>query len=207
MPSKTSLVRLLALLAIVLVACDSAAGGEHATLGEPTTEEPYAVDGAVLVRGDDGLRVTAEMPTPEPGSYTYPTGDMTPPWAEPHPDVVPGSNGEPETFTLWLIIFNYPDLCTESCDADDLGLDTSARGGVFQADGRIAAAATLELSGTVRLGQTASMGSPLENPLGAEIHFAIAPHGRALDGPDLWRQLNGPVGNPSLWWVAEFPAE
>lgn len=195
----------IAFVALMAASCSSDADGRQ-TFMMPASEEVYAENAAALERSDDGVRVEAEMPTPEPGSYTYPSGDMVPPWATPHPDVSPGSESEPETFTLWLIAFNYPDKCTEGkCDSDDLGSDTAALGGVFQADGRIADASTLAFSGTVRLGQPASHGAALENPMGAEIHLAVAGHGKALTGADLWRQLNGPVGNPSLWWVAEFP--
>lgn len=195
----------IAVVALVAAACGSDAG-DRQTFMQPASDEAYAENAASLERSDDGVRVEAEMPTPEPGSYDYPTGGMVPDWAGPHPEVAPGSASEPETFTLWLIAFNYPDRCTEGkCDLDDLGEDTAARGGVFQADGRIADTSTLAFSGTIRLGQPAANGAALENPLGAEIHLAVAPHGKALTGEDLWRQLNGPVGNPSLWWVAEFP--
>lgn len=195
----------IALLGILAAACGSDAGDRQPIM-VPASEEVYADNAAALDRSDDGVRVEAEMPTPEPGSYTYPTGDMVPPWAAAHPDVTPGSDSEPETFTLWLIAFNYPEKCTDArCDADDLGADTEAKGGVFQADGRIAHGSTLAFAGTVRLGQAPHMGASMENPLGAEIHLAVAAHGKALTGTDLWRQLNGPVGNPSLWWVAEFP--
>lgn len=194
------------LLGLLAAACGTDTGDRQAFM-LPSSEDAYAENAASLERSDDGVRVEAEMPTPQPGSYEYPTGDMTPPWASPHPEVSPGSASEPETFTLWLIAFNYPGRCTESkCDSDDLGTDTAALGGVFQADARIADASTLAFSGTVRLGQPASNGASLENPMGAEIHLAVAPHGKALTGRDLWRQLNGPVGNPSLWWVAEFAA-
>ena len=117
-----------------------------------------------------------------------------------------GSSEEAEVFTLWAFVFNYPELCTDSaCDMDDVG-DTPAKGGIFQVDGRIAAEGTLTLTGRVRLGQPASNGSTLENPLGAEIHAGIAAHGRALSGDDLWIQLNSSIGNPTLWWAATFPA-
>ena len=128
---------------------------------------------------------------------------MAPPGAT-HPEVIPAGSGESEVFTAWAFIFNYPERCTdESCDFDDIG-DTAAKGGVFQVDGRIADGASLRLGGAVRLGQPAANGSTLENPTGAEVHVAIAPHGRAHTDADLWAQLNGPLGNPTLWWVATF---
>ena len=43
----------------------------------------------------------------------------------------------------------------------------------------------------------------LENPFGAEIHVAIAPHGVLI--PELMPgQISTPIGNPSFWWVARF---
>jgi len=149
------------------------------------------------------MRVT--VPTPVPGTYEYPTGDMVGPDAAPHPDIVEAGPGEREVFTLWVFVFNQPELCTDgSCDADDVDEDAAARGGVYQTDGRIAELEELVLSGTIRLGQPPLRGTAVENPEGAEVHTIIVPHGRALDGTDLIRQLNGPVGNPTLWWAATF---
>jgi hypothetical protein len=171
--------------------------------GQGGSEPPLARDGAELERNQDGLWISGSVPTPEAGSYEYPTGDMVPPGGS-HPDVVMGDEGEPEVFTMWAFVFNYPEKCTDGvCDFDDLG-DTEAKGGSFQIAGRIADEPTMRFEGGVRLGQPAVNGSPLENPLGAEVHTAIAPHGKALTGNDLWAQLNGPVGNPTLWWVATF---
>ena len=46
---------------------------------------------------------------------------------------------------------------------------------------------------------------PLENPEGAEIHAAIAPHGQ-LDVTKLPDDLYNPMGSPSCecWWVGIF---
>ena len=79
-----------------------------------------------------------------------------------------------------------------------------AKGGVFQADGRVADGDDLEFAGSVRLGQVPGNGSPLESPLGVEVHLAISPHGKMLGGSDGWRQLNGPLDDPILWWAATF---
>ena len=168
--------------------------------------EPPAVDGATLERAGDGIGFRIVMPTPEPGSYIYPTADMMPPFGSAHPEVSVGGPGEPETFTLWFIAFNVPDRCTDSnCNVDDIGLEAPAKGGVYQGDGRIAEGDELIFEGRVRLGQEPITGAPLEDPTGALIHLLIAPHGKALPGSDGWRQLNGPIGNLSLWWLAEFP--
>ncbi len=165
----------------------------------------YEDDGARLRRRAEGVAVEVVVPTPAPGSYDYPTHDMIPPWVEEHPPVAPGASDAPEIFTLWLIAFNDPARCTDArCDADDLDADAPARGGVYQVDGRIGDDDVLRFAGNVRLGQQQLTGSPLDDPFGAEIHLAIAPHGRALTGVDRSRQLNSPVGNPTLWWPAQF---
>lgn len=197
---------IVALVLVLALQGEGVDGGERADIGSQDGDsEPLGADAAVLARAMDGIRVEVVVPTPIPGSYEYPTGDMVPPNAEPHPPVVQGTTDEPEVFTLWFFVFNHPELCTdESCDVDDLDVNAPAKGGVFQADGRIADGDVLDLVGSVRLGQTPSTGSSLENPIGAEIHVAIAPHGKALSGPDLYRQLNGALGNPSLWWAASF---
>jgi len=167
----------------------------------------YETDAARLQRRADGLFVEVDVPTPVPGAYEYPTSDMIPPWVETHPAVGQGARDAPEIFTLWLFAFNDPGSCTDGqCDSDDIGVDTAARGGVYQVDGRVAGDDTIQLIGNVRLGQMQLDGAPLDDPLGAEVHVAIAPHGRALSGSDRVIQLNTPVGNPALWWGARFPA-
>ena len=196
-----------ATLALTSCGGDEAKGEVSNVMEQGASESILAVDGAELVRNADGIRLRETVPTPPPGSYEYPVADMVPPWGIPQPEVSPGSEDEPEVFTLWMAVFNNPDLCTDSaCDADDLTPDAAAQGGVYQADGRVADESEIEFAGAVRLGQDPSTGSALENPLGAEIHTFIAPHGRALTGPDLWSQLNGPVGTPALWWDAVFSA-
>jgi hypothetical protein len=187
---------------------DDAESGDWQTadVGAQGAAEPVlASDGARLLRRADGLSAEIEVPTPEPGSYEYPTADMVQEWAEPHPPVSPGASDASEVFTVWVIVFNDPSLCvSEECGAEDLGADTAARGGVYQLDGRIADGDTLRFSGNIRLGQPPLFGSPLDDPLRALVHLPIAPHGRALPGEEGWRQLNGPVGNPDLWWGASF---
>ncbi len=171
-------------------------GGEGADL---------ASDGARLTRRSDGLFAELDVPSPEPGSYAYPTADMVPPWAGPQPPVSPGARDAPEVFTVWLVTFNDASLCTDGqCDADDVGAEVPAQGGTYQLDGRVADGDRLRFVGNIRLGQEPLFGAPLADPHQAEVHLFMAPHGRALPGADGWPQLNGPVGNPSLWWAARF---
>ncbi len=198
---------LVVVVLVVLVMSDESNGGVQTSdvPGQGGVEPALATDGAELERRDDGLVARIDVPTPEPGSYEYPTGDMVAPWADPHPPVSPGAANAPEVFTVWLIVFNDPKLCTnDQCDADDTAADALARGGVYQLDGRVADGGSMSFVGNIRLGQQPEVGSRLDNPTGADVHLAIVPHGRVLSGTDGWRQLNGPVGNPTLWWTAEF---
>ncbi len=168
-------------------------------------KSPLATDGAALMRRDDGFRIRVDVPTPTPGGYEYPTGDMIPPWAEAHPAVAQGAADAPEVFTLWVFVFNNPSSCTDDqCDLDDLAPDAPAGGGTYQVDGRIADDDEMHFEGVIRLGEMPVNGVPLIDPHGSEVHVAIAAHGRARTGTDLHRQLNGPVGDPSLWWAATF---
>ena len=173
--------------------------------GQGGQGDVLAADGARLTRRSDGLFAEIVVPLPEPGSYEYPTADMVPPWAGSQPPISPGASDAPEVFTMWLVAFNDSSLCTDGqCDADDLGAEAPARGGTYQLDGRVADGDQLQFVGNIRLGQEPLFGASLADPLQAEVHLFIAPHGRALSGSDGWRQLNGPVGNPSLWWAVQF---
>lgn len=163
--------------------------------------------GARFQRRVDGISVEVTMPTPEPGIYEYPTGDMVPEGAEPHPAITPGAGEAPEVFTLWLFAFNDPSQCTDGqCGTDDVSPDAVARGGVYQVDGRVGDGDELRLGGNVRLGQQPINGAPLDSPERAEVHIAVAPHGRVLPGEEGWRQLNSAVGDPTLWWGGSLSA-
>lgn len=157
-------------------------------------------DGAKLTRRSKSIKLNWAVPTPDPGGYDYPTADMVPPISPTHPEVAPGY---PEVFTLWAFVFNHPELCNGPCDSDDLG-DTPAQGGAFLADATIAVDDTIEMVGKIRTRDVPFAGVRLQEPFTAEVHVAMAPHGRAACGDDLLNQLSGPIGNPSLWWVALF---
>lgn len=199
----------LAVIAVAAIGCSETTTStrEIADIGAQGGDgEPIAENGATLERAQDGIAFRMVMPTPPPESYEYPTADMMPSFGSAHPEVSVGGPGEPEVFTLWFIVFNVPDLCTDSvCNNDDVEPGALARGGVYQGDGRIADGDELVFEGRIRLGQETITGVPLEDPTGAMIHLLIAPHGKSLPGTDGWRQLNGPIGNLSLWWLAEFP--
>jgi hypothetical protein len=148
------------------------------------------------------LRIKWKVPTPEPGSYLYPTADQVPPGAPTHPEILVGS---PEVFTLWMFIFNHAELCTNPCDFDDIG-DTAAQGGIYRVDGLIAHGNKITLRGRVDVGTAPAAGVALANPTSAEVHVAMTSHGTAYSGEDLERQLNIAVGTPAEWWPAIFPA-
>jgi hypothetical protein len=130
------------------------------------------------------------MPTPEPGTYTYPqTGAISGP-------------GHPEAFTLWVFVFNFPDLCDRPCDAGDLG-DTPAQGGAFLGAGHLVGGKNLTLSGHLSTETTPFAGAALQNPAGAEVHLAVAPHG-GLDPSVMPDQIKTPSGPSTVWWTALF---
>lgn len=177
-----------------------AQGGGHtmrqkADVMEQGGGDTYQHNGATLIRTDHSIEVKWKVATPEPGSYTYPAPAPT------HPPIEPGS---PEVFTLWMFVFDHPELCSDGvCDGNDIG-DTPARGSVYQIDGEVAAENKLRMGGKARLGQTPAAGLGLSNPLGAEVHVAMAPHGQAAEGEGLVTQLNTPAGSPPFWFAAIF---
>lgn len=160
----------------------------------------YQGDGARLVRSEHSLRIKWQVPTPAPGSYRYPTADQVPPGAPTHPEIVPGW---PEVFTLWVFIWNHPELCTDPCNFDDIG-DTPAQGGIYQADGLIAHGNKITLQGRIDVGESPGAGVALSNPTTAEVHVAMTSHGMAYSGDELARQMSIAVGTPAEWWPALF---
>lgn len=163
-------------------------------------EEVYANRGAHLVRRSGSLGIRWTVRTPESGSYDYPSADMIPPGQPEHPPV---EAGDLEVFTLWAFVFNHPELCSDACGADDLG-DTPAKGGAYQVDSTLGHRRWMFMNGDVWLTEAPFLGVPLTEPKTAEVHVAMAPHGSALTGSDLTRQLNGPIGNSAFWWTAIF---
>jgi hypothetical protein len=153
----------------------------------------YAANGASIVRQPNGLQASLSMPTPQPGTYDYPPGF---------------SEGAPEVFTLWIFVFNYPELCSHPCDLNDLGTDKPARGGAYNGGGHAVGGPNLTIAGRIGVGETPfdhpviDM-APLESPQTAEVHLAIAPHG-GLDPARLPDEFRLPTGTPANWWVAIF---
>lgn len=140
-----------------------------------------AEDGATLRRTRKGLSMTLSMPTPEPGSYTYPSGPPGGAWTD--------EEGPPEVFSLWCFVFDPPD---------------AEWTGVFGVAGHVVGGSTLTLSGRVSTNTDSFAGEKLENPGEAEVHLVVAPHG-ALDPDLLPEALNTPTGpGPDIWWLSLF---
>jgi len=195
---KTTLSRLIpaAFLAFSLQA--QAQGSVKATVdvvGQGMAGPVVSEDGARVVRTNNGVTASLTMPTPPPGSYTYPEdGNAF------QPTVLVG---HPEVFTGWIFIFNNPADCSDGiCDMNDIG-PTPARGGAYNFAGHVVGGSTLNLAGHISVGSPPFVGVPLDNPMGAEIHLAVAPHGTVQ--PDLLpTQITTPIGTPAHWWLAIF---
>lgn len=186
----------LLLLVTIRAQADGAVHKTADVVGQSATGPVVSEEGASLIRTANGITVAVKMPTPTPFAYNYP-----PPSAF-QPTVLMGA---PEAFTGWAFVFNYPDLCSDPCDSNDLGVNAPALGGAYNFAGHIVAGGTLRMAGHVSVGETpfGATHAPLENPLGAEIHLAIAPHGTLQ--PDLMpTQINTPIGSAPFWWLAFF---
>ena len=194
---KTTLVLLTATLALMMGPFSNAAapGAEPAdVIGQGPFGLVVSDDGASLMRTANGLNISLVMPTPASGSYIYPDPNAF------QPTVVVG---HPEAFTGWAFVFNYPDECTDPCNSDDLGSDKPAKGGAYNFAGHVVGGSTLRLSGRLNVGEEPFVGAPLENPPGAEVHLAVAPHGEVQ--PDLLPvQITFPIGTADHWWLAFF---
>jgi len=178
-----------ALLAIGMQA--HAQGASKATVdvvGQGIGGAVVSEDGATIIRTRGGVSASLTMPTPLSGDYLYPGGVDA---------------GHPEVFTGWLFVFNNPAACSGGvCDDDDLGA-TPARGGAYNFAGHVVGGSTLNLAGHASVGSQPFGGVPLDNPLGAEIHLAVAPHGVSLP-EQMPGQIKTPIGDSSLWWLAIF---
>ena len=202
-------------LVTFLFASAQAGGNKGATrqtadvVGQSPAGPVVSPDGASIIRTKNGITASISMPTPMSGSYNYPP-------VNPFQTVAPVP-GTPEVFTGWLFFFNDPENCAVSyaCIPPAPGAPapndfTEGRGGVYNFAGHaISGSGALNMVGHISVGES-QFGGPyaLENPRGAEIHLAVAPHGLLV--PELMpQQINTPVGNPSFWWLAllEAPSE
>ena len=167
-------------------------------IGQGTMGPVVSPDGASIIRTKNGVTVSINMPMPMSQNYNYPEGTFP---------------GVPEVFTGWLFFFNDPENCAvpNECRPPPPGGPapndfTEGRGGVYNFAGHATSGrGSLNMVGHISVGET-QFGGPfaLDNPTGAEIHLAVAPHGILI--PDLMpQQMNTPAGNPSLWWLALLP--
>lgn len=162
-------------------------------------------DGARLIRTPNGISIAVSMQTPVPFTYAYPP---------PNPFQPVVMAGSPEVFTGWFFFFNNPGECLvpNACLPPPPGGPapndfTRAQGGVYNFAGHAASGGgILNLVGHISVGE-AQFGGPssLQNPQGAEVHIAIAPHGMLQPGL-LPNQFRTPIGSPPYWWVALFLA-
>lgn len=136
-----------------------------------------AEQGATIRRTKNGISMTVSMPTPEPGTYTYPTEGVA--FSE--------EEGPPEVFTLWAFTFDEPG------------------DGAYAVAGHVVGGPNLTLSGRVSTNTEPLPGwVPLENPTEAGVRLAVAPHG-ALDPELMPEALRTPTGpGPDVWWLALF---
>jgi hypothetical protein len=186
----------LLLLITIRAHADGAVGETADVVGQSPAGPVVSEDGASLIRTANGITVAVKMPTPTPFTYNYP-----PPNAF-QPTVIMGA---PEVFTGWAFVFNYPDLCSVPCDSNDLGVNVPALGGAYNFAGHVSGGGKLRMAGHVSVGETpfGATHARLENPLGAEIHLAIAPHG-TLQSDLMSTQINTPIGSAPFWWLAFF---
>jgi hypothetical protein len=198
------------LIAIATLALSSgaAAGSSFETadvVGQGLAGPTVAVDGAAILRTPNSVVAQLVMPTPAPGSYTYPVGPTG-----------SGIAGHPEVYSLWVFIFFNPEACAGAlCGPADLMNNPAIVAGAFNGGGHVAGGQNLTLAGSVN-GSRATFGGPNAETLGqalamgydladAEIHLAVAPHG-ALAPELLPASISTPVGGPPLWWLSIFPS-
>ena len=217
---------LLATVASTMLAAIPAAAAAEPEVADHVENSPIEVLGgeptlraseALLTRHADHLEFEIHMDTPEPGSYVYPPAV---------PDV---RKAAPEVFTAWAFVFNRPQHCLGSeewahCGADDFS--EQVRSGVYGVAGHVSSVdheggafildrgtgGQIVLRGRIEVGDApwpdlppGATTFPLENPLGAEVHVAIAPHGQ-LDPATVATELYAPAGDPTCgcWWVSFF---
>ena len=174
-------------------------------------------DNTSITRSEDGVHLHLDLTTPEAGAYTYPE------------TIGPDAQAQPEVFTGWAFVFNYPENCETPYDCGANDFAGAAKGGVYNfggvsnqfsqdSGGEIvlngATDGFVRIYGDILAGQEQRSDLPpetttfaLENPMGAEIHAAIAPHGQ-FDASTIADELYNPTGNPGCgcWWVAVFEA-
>ena len=101
-------------------------------------------------------------------------------------------------YTVWWVIFNNPDACSDDCDEDDFPegvpaakigdepADPAVQASVLWAAGAIAGSdGTADFYARLIVGDSPmphEFGPGLTDPLNAEIHLPVRSHGRAVPG-------------------------
>ncbi|MDH3750976.1 MAG: hypothetical protein OEU90_05310 [Gammaproteobacteria bacterium] len=207
---KTRTARLLGTFLLILISTQSHAQGAVKQTtdvrGQGIDGDVVSPNGTTLIRTKNGISVAVSMPTPMSGTYNYPPANPFQPV-----DAMPGT---PEAFTGWVFFFNNPEACEirNACVPPPPGAPgpndfTEAAGGAYNFAGHaVSGGGSLNMVGHISVGES-NFGGPstLQNPYGAEIHVAIAPHGIVIPGL-LPGQFNTPIGGPPFWWVSLFLA-
>ncbi len=104
--------------------------------------------------------------------------------------LAPAHAGGREAITLWWVIFNNPEACTDGCGEDDL-LDPEVAASVVYASGQLAKAKgkvqlVASLNEQSRRFADELLGGPgLIDAEKAEIHIVVRSHGRRISGKEL----------------------
>jgi hypothetical protein len=181
--------------------------------------ELLLVENAHIERLDDRVSISLKLVTPEAASYTYPEG------------IEADRQAQPELFTGWAFIFNNPELCETPYECGMPDFNDQVKTGVYNFAGftnqltqssggdielNAATDGYVVLTGDVMVGQPqlppvreGTTTHPFEDPEGALIHVAVAPHG-LVDATTIAEEIYEPAGNPTCecWWTAFFdPAD
>lgn len=87
--------------------------------------------------------------------------------------------------TVWWMVFNHPQYCTDTCDMDDLSNPEVDASVLYAAGTVVGASGRLNLAGALRVGDAdgalAGMGTGtgLQNPAGAAVYLVVRDHGPA----------------------------
>jgi hypothetical protein len=140
-----------------------AAGGWEAAdvVGQGLAGPVVAPGGAAVLRTPNGVAASLRMSTPEPGSYTYPTGPTG-----------SGIAGHPEAFSLWVFIFYNPEACAGAiCGPGDLMNNPDVIAGAYNAGGHLEGGPNLTLQGFVNQ-DSFTFGGPNAEKLGQASRWA-----------------------------------
>ncbi|MGH8945444.1 MAG: hypothetical protein ACRDVL_04785 [Acidimicrobiia bacterium] len=155
---------------------------------------------ASIRRGASSVTASVSMPTPV--NYAVPPGATS-----------SGELGSPAAFSLWVFIFFNPEECAAAiCGPADLA-NPDVVGAGYNAGGHLVSGPHLTISGIANPqsqpfgpGTLETIGQALDlgyNIADAEIHVAVAPHGK-LDPSLLPAQIGTPAGTPAFWWIALY---